>query len=1346
MNKSSFYVEPYFSVRNYFEKDELSTRELKDIKVEKISDVIQLENRLGVVIAKPGNGKSRFLKELLLEAKEDRKESIFIDLKEIDASPSTPLEKSIRDLLPRCEIIDEEKIDEEIIRQKRLLSTSNFQFNNESNNIIICLDALDEINPKLHFEIIKKVRAFRANFPNIILFLSCRKYICKKHISELDDLSPNYIEIYPFTYIRVSKYLKSSGFTDEQINETTLKFGARLNNESVIGSPRILEIFVSIALKEGLQVALEMNKSELIETFIYKKLDREDRVIRANHVAAVKRVLEKLALVMEIYHKKEITKDELMTFFDDINSNLVNGLFQQGDLNYFYQRSLLIDFGETVQFENAEFQEYLAAKEISRLGDVEQKSFELIFNQPLLEFDTYWFSTLNYLVDFSSQLQLKIIDFISKRESPLDLNVVPHILSNSPQRLEELTSQKHFIFSTMLNHFHLTERYMHGDSAKRLAFYFTAESEQILKENVSSDNLISQGNSVYVLGYILKSEILVDTVFWKNKLITFLNTENENLFNLVVSALAEFKEIKLFKDNFDFKTLVDEKKSNSMWTYINAIQSIDSNHFYLIDMLIEDLKLDLSSFTSDFILEIKSKEGIKYLLKKLNEDVMCQQQFSHYISSKSFYKTLIRNIESVYDDEINKLCEQVKPSDFQTDDFFIEILKLQCRKNSNYFSNLHKFEYFKQYPFNSVVHKKFFDFLDDENIESVVKEFRKHEAGINLLLLSIRYAKNDESLCNNELVLKAENLLNQEIETWYKKLEENQKTHLKNSQKVELKRYQKFQEKLMLNDSNFGLDLFDYFKRFKNSVLEFSTKEEFEDLRKKALGAIHKIDFSKSQITETKKDDRTTTVSYPRHERVFKSVLAVIEDLQIEITTKIRSKIIEFLPFSLYNSSSEQIFKLIPELNDDEINYLKEFYLQNREDDLFDVNSKNLFDTVKKYKLHGFVPIVASIAIDFDFNSQNRWDALSTLEELLGDKSKEYFIDFFESYKNKTEWNEKSLAFHLNQFRLKKPTTFQDAFDWQMQSFFSHIKDYNPKNPHQGDVYHHFNSRMVNPLREIRNPELLDSYIKLFNESIELGKKGEDFYPAAKNIWDCIFGYLENLRFGKSKTPLDKLERAILKNSDYKQMDIVKRMFVDLKYKYLQEIGKPETINSCVQKYNSLKQRQYLSITGAEDLIELIKEIIEKDIANWVEKEGAYKMIFEAGRKQEDLIQKTIFTQFRYFLSERGIRKHETYIRREEQLLDDKRTDFVISYGFIGQVLIEIKLTKNQQIFDKTQSEKYREKLQKYIKGTNSDNGIFLIFQVDKEHKWSDHKSRIEKIYEDDFDIHVLGYNCIEKV
>ena len=47
----------------------------------------------------------------------------------------------------------------------------------------------------------------------------------------------------------------------------------------------------------------------------------------------------------------------------------------------------------------------------------------------------------------------------------------------------------------------------------------------------------------------------------------------------------------------------------------------------------------------------------------------------------------------------------------------------------------------------------------------------------------------------------------------------------------------------------------------------------------------------------------------------------------------------------------------------------------------------------------------------------------------------------------------------------------------------------------------------------------------------------------------------------------------------------------------------------------------------------------------------------------------------------RGIRDCD--IRREEQLLNDKRTDFVISYGFIGRVLIELKLCKNPQVKQK---------------------------------------------------------------
>jgi hypothetical protein len=173
-----------------------------------------------------------------------------------------------------------------------------------------------------------------------------------------------------------------------------------------------------------------------------------------------------------------------------------------------------------------------------------------------------------------------------------------------------------------------------------------------------------------------------------------------------------------------------------------------------------------------------------------------------------------------------------------------------------------------------------------------------------------------------------------------------------------------------------------------------------------------------------------------------------------------------------------------------------------------------------------------------------------------------------------------------------------------------------------------------------------------------------------------------------------------------------------VQFNYLNAIGKPGSYAESIEKYNELRRRRYLKINSPEELCFMIQDIIDVDIKKWVEKEGAYRFMQEHGvaKKREELIQKTIKSQFELALMRRGIRENETTIRREEQLLNNNRTDFVISYGFVGQILIELKLTSNKDIKNKN----YSNKMIGYIDGTKSDYGIYLIFQVDKKSKWED--------------------------
>ena len=89
----------------------------------------------------------------------------------------------------------------------------------------------------------------------------------------------------------------------------------------------------------------------------------EDKNLNTQKRDLIKRVLEKLALIMEIYQTNLLKKDELMSFFDDLQSDLKSSLLQQVPFEVFYDKTVLKDNIDTIEFDNTEFQEYLAAKE-----------------------------------------------------------------------------------------------------------------------------------------------------------------------------------------------------------------------------------------------------------------------------------------------------------------------------------------------------------------------------------------------------------------------------------------------------------------------------------------------------------------------------------------------------------------------------------------------------------------------------------------------------------------------------------------------------------------------------------------------------------------------------------------------------------------------------------------------------------------------------------------------------------------------------------------------------------------------------------------------------------------------
>jgi hypothetical protein len=170
---------------------------------------------------------------------------------------------------------------------------------------------------------------------------------------------------------------------------------------------------------------------------------------------------------------------------------------------------------------------------------------------------------------------------------------------------------------------------------------------------------------------------------------------------------------------------------------------------------------------------------------------------------------------------------------------------------------------------------------------------------------------------------------------------------------------------------------------------------------------------------------------------------------------------------------------------------------------------------------------------------------------------------------------------------------------------------------------------------------------------------------------------------------------------------------VQLRRSYLGAIGKPPRIAEAIRRYNVAREYDDKRIATSADLFRHLHDAIDVDLRQWIEGEGAYELIltgkvYEAKKQEyEKLIQKTLKAQIENVMLKRGF---QVEILREPDLLDDKRVDLLIRYGFVGPIVLEVKLTSNSDIrvANVTASKSYKS-MDQYMRGYGCSHGIFLI-------------------------------------
>ena len=1313
-------------------------------------------------VAEPGYGKTRLFKELVLKANENSVKVFFIDAKQI--------KNSIKESIEKCKVL-ESNISEEKL-QKKIYFCNNQDYNLDEKTII-CLDALDELPFSNLYSFFEQVEEFISENPSVKVFLSCRTHHLNKIEYDLSNIPFEFITLDKFYGKQVFDYLKNRDINKETIEK--IKEKTKLGNLfDFLSIPRFLYYFSELIKDKNIDEIINLSRVEMFEHFIYRKIDKErDKKYPESENHTIKRVLEELALVMKIFQVSQISKDDFFTVFKELNlGNIFTG---KGLIEKLCDKSLLKDNIDYLEFENQAFLDFLASKELSRFEKIEQVFFDIAVEPHLKEVYTPWFYVMPFVLEQNPNMINIILDFLEKNFNKILREEYFEVLINIDTKLldEEIRLR---IFNLVFDYSVEHNQWIYPYANKLIYFYEEKEHYQKIIDSINCDvetNNIKIRNVIDIIDTLSKRGLLnrFQIEFWKDKFLEWLKLDVKkfkNLYRAIISSCAT-----IMKNDFDwiksiyfiFEIGIDVQHEYSRACYkINQNDNFSIDVYFKSDNQFKKNNIDRVSRLDDnvkYISKVNSLDGIKYILEKLTSSN--SKEYLRYIFSNSYrskfqddLKQFILNIRNNLNDEIIELLKTL----------LIELIKLKIRheEHSKYlFQQIFKILIEKETNFlilfidelYKLYEKKELYYFDFENI--IVMELSKYFYNKNFdeiykNLITFKFEKrNIDDLFIHRLIFneKLNKKVKSKIEEIYKKeLEviEKNREKFKNKNERDLKNkqlglFKRWEHKLEPEPKKFITDLFKFYINNKEALQKY---EKFKDNRIKTIQqAKNVIKFNNPLNGKVETSGSGSTIWVVHY---YKDAIELLYKENIKFTINeqdLIDNVFRYLPFDI-NSEYESTLKLAKNPSPEALQDILDVYSGKRKDDLDIYQPQNFLEIYKQTNIKEAEPILLEMFKKIEINEYLRKKIIEILPK--GVLTKDVIYQYIEEKGESDILYEKLLIALIKKFNDEE--AIKKAFEivikkgketkipeYQTDSFGTAL-----------ELEHGYSNELALVLTQIdydidEDKKLLEIALDLRNQS----KNVNGYF-----FEEIVFRHIKYLNHRKTFEPLIEIEKFLQEKSSHKNLYSFEYRFKELKQIYLDNLSKPKHIMEVIKAYKKSKENEYITVNSSLHLLEIIKDSISNEIRNWIEVEGAYKHIEELAKKHtntnaEDFIQKTIKSQMELALIKKGLRHTDIKIKREEQTLDDKRADFTINYGFIGQVLLELKLSHNSESKSSRKDGKdYKEKLIKYIDATNSDYGLFIIFNT-QENKvvFNRQIEDLVKLYENEENIFVLGINCL---
>lgn len=356
--------------------------------------------------------------------------------------------------------------------------------------ILIILDGLDEIESKNKNGAIRQVELFSEQYPSSHIIVSCRTNFYKSETKQSSG-----------TLSRFSSYvlLDLDGKEIKKYIETRLDKQARNFNEVIFRNQfqELLRIpFHLIRLVELFEAnrTLPQNKAEIFEQLLFDRIQLDVEHFRTTIELNEKRktiieTLERLALGMELLGRNYINNDDYQQLIPDESvRTLVNHctVWKKNE-------------GEIVtwQFEHNNFQEYLAARVLSRQSLEIIKDF-ISFKPDHRKVIPSWVNTLSFLISIIDKhvpLFDDILNWIKDIEPEL-------VVKFEPDKVE--TATRIHIFKSIFGYYKERQIWINPDKFRYSELAQFGQSDEIvdylLTEAETATHHTTFGNAVELIG------------------------------------------------------------------------------------------------------------------------------------------------------------------------------------------------------------------------------------------------------------------------------------------------------------------------------------------------------------------------------------------------------------------------------------------------------------------------------------------------------------------------------------------------------------------------------------------------------------------------------------------------------------------------------------------------------------------------------------------------------------------------------------------------------------------------------------------------------------------------------